>query len=67
MQIVWSERGVQKFAGSVKAVELQLVHFCEDDSIAEVSRGEERKKVSGGNGDTLWRNALKRAESAVCG
>jgi hypothetical protein len=51
MQIVWSERGVQKFAGSVKAVELQLqlAHFCEEDSIAEVSRGEDRKNVSGGH------------------
>ena len=35
--------------------------------MAEVSLGEERKLISGCNGDTLGRDALKRANSAVCG
>ena len=35
--------------------------------MAEVSLGGDRKKMSGGNGDTLRRDALKRADSAVCG
>ena len=35
--------------------------------MAEVSRGGDRKKMSGCSGDTLRRDALKRAESAVCG
>jgi hypothetical protein len=43
------------------------VHRCKDESMAEVSLGGERKKMSWGNGDTLRRDALKRADSAVCG
>src|SRR3974390_2924930 len=35
--------------------------------MAEVSLGGDRKKMSGCNGDTLRRDALKRADSAVCG
>src|SRR6478736_6776078 len=35
--------------------------------MAEVSRGGDGKKLSGGNGDTLWRDALKRVDSAACG
>src|SRR5271169_5301341 len=35
--------------------------------MAEVSLGGDRKKMSGSNGDTLRRDALKRADSAVCG
>ena len=35
--------------------------------MAEVSLGADRKKMSGGNGDTLRRDALKRTDSAVCG
>ena len=35
--------------------------------MAEVSPGGERKRMSGCNGDTLRRDALKRTDSAVCG
>jgi hypothetical protein len=35
--------------------------------MAEVSSGGERKRMSGCNGDTLRRDALKRTDSAVCG
>ena len=41
-------------------------HRCKDEPMAEVSLGGERK-MSGGNGDTLRRDALKRGDSAVCG
>jgi len=34
--------------------------------MAEVSRGEGRKKRAGWNRDTLGRDALKRADSAMC-
>ena len=35
--------------------------------MAEVSRGGDRKKMSGGNEDRLRRDAGKRTDSAVCG
>jgi hypothetical protein len=35
--------------------------------MAEVSLGEDREKMSGRHGDTLRRDALKRADSAMCG
>ncbi len=38
-----------------------------EESMAEVSQGGDRKKMSGCSGDTLRRGALKRADSAVCG
>ena len=38
-----------------------------DESMAEVRLGEDREKMSGRHGDTLRRDALKRADSAVCG
>src|SRR5437868_13111772 len=41
--------------------------MCEDESMAEMSLGGDRKKMSGGKGDTLRRDALKRADRAVCG
>ena len=67
MEIEWSERGVSKFAGVVKDVEEKPAHLWEDESMAEVSLGGDRKKIFGCNGDTLRRDALKRADSAVCG
>ena len=42
-------------------------HLRKDESMAEVSLGEDRKKMSGCNGDTLRRDALQRADRAVCG
>jgi hypothetical protein len=48
-------------------VEEERAHLCKDESMAEVSLGGERKKRSGWNGDTLRRDALKCADSAVCG
>jgi hypothetical protein len=43
------------------------MHLCKDGAMAEVSLGEERKKMSGCNRDTLRRDALQRADIAVCG
>jgi hypothetical protein len=43
------------------------MHLYKDEAMAEVSLGEETKKMSGCNGDTLRRDALKGAEIAVCG
>ena len=48
-------------------MEEEPAHLCKDESMAEVSLAGDRKKMSGGNGDTLRRDALKRAERAVCG
>ena len=52
---------------SSRPVEEEPAHLCKDESVAEVSLGEDRKKLSGGNGDTLRRDARKRGDSAVCG
>ena len=41
--------------------------LCKDESMAEVSLGGDRKKRVGWKRDTLRRDALKRADSAVCG
>ena len=41
--------------------------LCKDESMAEVSRGEGRKKRAGWNRDTLRRDALKRGNSVVYG
>ena len=43
------------------------MQLCEHESMAEVSLVVDRKKMSGSKGDTLRRDALKRADSAVCG
>jgi len=43
------------------------VQLCEHESMAEVSLVVDRKKMSGSKGDTLRRDALQRADSAVCG
>ena len=67
MQIEWSEGEVLKFAGVVKAVAADSAQPCKDDLLDEVSPGGDRKKMSGCNGDTLRRDALKRADGAVCG
>ena len=48
-------------------MEEEPAHLCKDESMAEVSLGGDRKKMSEGDGDTLRRDALKRADSAVCG
>ena len=56
-----------KLAGVVKAGGEGPTHRCKDEPMAEVSLGGERKKMSGGNGDTLRRDALQRADRAVCG
>jgi hypothetical protein len=48
-------------------VEKEPAQLRKDESMVEVSLGGDRKKTSGGNGDTLRRDALKRADSAVCG
>lgn len=48
-------------------VEEEQAHLSKDESMTEVSTGRDRKKMSGCNGDTLRRDALKRVDSAVCG
>ena len=42
-------------------------HLCKDEAMVEVRLGGDGRKMSGSNGDTLRRDALKRADSAVCG
>jgi hypothetical protein len=51
---------------SSRPAEEERAHLCEDESMAEVSLGGDRKKMSGGDGDTLRRDALQGADSAVC-
>jgi hypothetical protein len=48
-------------------VQKEPIDLCKDEAMAEVSLGGDRKGISGGNGDTLRRNALKRVDGAVCG
>ena len=48
-------------------MELQLAQLCEDESMAGVTGGRERKKMSGCKGDTLRRDALRGGDIAVCG
>jgi hypothetical protein len=67
MQIEWSEWGVSKLGESSKPAEEKLSHLGKDKSMAGVTRGGEKKKMSGCNGDTLRRDALKGGEIAVCG
>ena len=67
MQIEWSERGVEKLAGLVKIGRGEVGATAQNESMAEVSLGEDRKKMSGCNRDTLRRDALKRGDRAVCG
>ena len=43
------------------------IDLCKDEAMAEVSLGEDRKKRSECNADTLGRDARKRADRAVCG
>ena len=42
------------------------MHLCKDESMAEVILGRDRKKMSGGNRDTLRQDAVKRDDRAVC-
>ena len=42
-------------------------HLCKGESVAEVRLGGDGKKRVGWKRDTLWRDALKSADSAVCG
>jgi hypothetical protein len=48
-------------------VEEEPAHLRKDESMAEVRLGGERKKMSGDDGDRLRRDAVKCADSAVCG
>ena len=45
----------------------ESAHLGKDESVAEVSLGGDRKKRVGWKRDALRRDALQRADSAVCG
>ena len=62
-----ASKGCRSSRESSRPVQKDPVDLCKDESIAEVSLGGKRKRMSGRNGDTLRRNALKRGDSAVCG
>jgi hypothetical protein len=66
MQIEWSEGGWRSSRESSRPVEEEPAHLRKDESMAEVSLGGDREKMSGGNRGTLRRDALKRVDSAVC-
>jgi hypothetical protein len=67
MQIEWSEAEGLKLGGVAKAAGVAASALCKEELKAEVSLGGDGKKLSGGNGDTLRRDARKRVDSAVCG
>ena len=46
-------------------MEEESAHLCKDELMGDVSLDGDRKKVSGCSGDTLRRDALKRADNAV--
>ena len=54
-------------AGVVKAGGEGVGARCKDESVAEVNLGRDRKKRVGWKRDTLRRDALQRADRAVCG
>ena len=62
-----ASEGCRSSRESSRPVEEKAGHLCEHESMAEVSLGGDRKKIFGSNGDALGRDALKRADSAVCG
>jgi hypothetical protein len=66
MQIEWSEEGCRNSRESSRAVEEESAHLRKDESMAEVSLGRDGKKMSGWNGGRLLRDALKRADRAMC-
>ena len=67
MQMNGASEGCRSSRESSRPVEEKAGHLCEHESMAEVSLGGDRKKIFGSNGDALGRDALKRADSAVCG
>jgi hypothetical protein len=62
-----AREGCRSSRDSSRAVEEELAHLCKDESMAELSLGGDGKEMSGGNGDTLRRSALNRANSWGCG
>ena len=62
-----ASEGCRSSRESSRPVEEEPAHLCKEKSMAEVSLGGERKKMSGWNGDTLRRDAVKSVDSAVCG
>ena len=56
-----ASEGCRSSRESSRPVEEERAHWCKDEPMAEVRPGGDRKKRSGGKGDTLRRDALKRA------
>ena len=48
MQIEWREEWCRSWRESSRAVEEESAHLRKDESMAEVSRGRDRKKMSRG-------------------
>jgi len=62
-----ASKGYRSSRESSGSVQKEPIDLCKDEAMAEVSLGGDRKGMSGRNGDTLRRNALKRVDAAVCG
>ena len=60
-----ASEGCRSSRESSRPVEEESAQRCKDESMAEVSLGGERKKMSGGKGDTL--RARRSAASRQCG
>ena len=71
MRALWKFNGAREGCGSWRESSRpgheEPAHRCQDESMAEVSVGGDRKKRSGGNVETLRGGALKRGESGVGG
>ena len=62
-----ASEGCRSSRESSRAGEEEPPHLCKDEAMVEVRLGGDGRKMSGSNGDTLRRDALKRADSAVGG
>ena len=60
-------KGCRSWREWSRPVAEEPAHLSKDELVAEGSLGGDRKKMSGCSGDTLRQDALKRADSALCG
>jgi hypothetical protein len=66
MQIAWSEGGCKGSLEPSMPVKEKAAHLRKGESVTEVGLGGDSKRMFGCKEDILRRDALKRADSAVC-
>jgi len=67
MQIEWRERGLLKLSGCSMSVAEEPTRMDQGEARLKRNLLWGMKKLSSGDGDTLRRDARKRADSALCG